>query len=418
MTTTISPRSFSFCIVENRKSLFWYQDTSGVPVKSYNIYVCDEKGESARLIETLSPDTRLYRVKDKDLGDFFLIEAVYSNGETNFQCLPNHSTPPLVPTDAGIPEMNSESGKQKYPLWFLALSEPEQQSLLEQNYFNTWLKTTPMLDSDPRNVFKDNPSCPPDTFVWRDDFNVLFHGDELGKSPEFVFETGLTSAAPVSGKMNMIQAPSEGSLSSFSYYSHIASNYSKFDDDTGYGYIYISRAPGGVIVSLTYDGGNQATFEREAEVAYMSGVHTKYILGALKRTKASPCPVAFIQNKNYKSDSINYNNFRPENGDVLIIFSALPKQTIGEKPTTTENILKLTNLKTGVVDYFNTAPNVRKNGLGQKYSIEVISPQLETLNVTKWYMNGFETDLDGSRIEIMLSDYACDSLLIIEPKYI
>ncbi|ULH10480.1 hypothetical protein MF265_21540 [Serratia marcescens] len=240
----------------------------------------------------------------------------------------------------------------------------------------------------------------------------MFHGDELGKSPEFVFETGLTSAAPVSGKMDMGQRPSEGGLSSFSYYSHIAKNYAKYSDDTGFGYIYISTAPGGLNVGLSAK--NQGKFDTEAEVAYMTGVHTKFILGALKMTENPMQPVAFIQNKNHEPGYMK-NNFKPESGDVLIIHSSFPKQS--NTITTTENMLKLTNVDTGIVDYYNTTPNIRKNGLNQRYKIEVVSPQLETLNVSGWYMNGVKANLDSSQVEIRLSEYACDSLLIIEPIF-
>lgn len=384
-------RNLRFAISGETLFLVWYNLHLILDdIQSLYLCSCDIDCQNAKIISILSKEISQVPISKENYDKFLTIRVVYVDGTQANQSGPG--TPPFVPSLLGIPGIDPVTGQQREPRWLLDLSEDEQNEIKKQYYFETWFESTPLLDSDPRKIFSDNPGFNSDSFKWRNDSNILFHGDEIDRAPREVFSTGLTAIAPVSGKFNMRQSSEEGALSSFSYWSRTGVLYA-YDYNLNMGYVYLTNAPGGVEIDLMRD---------EAEVAFITGVKSKYIIGALGYNRQKGKPEKFIKNKEHDI----WRFF--ESTDILIIFSTKP----------TDSAIKLINLNTGVVDLCRSGHFILKGGVSSvvKYSVELVDPSLNKIDVCKWIINGdFLNALDGSVIELDEGN-VINNVLIIQPQ--
>lgn len=228
---------------------------------------------------------------------FFKVSAVASDDGTEYY--PSQTNKPYSPAVFFSLDFMPGAEITKYPPWFMALPQSEQQELLTKKWFTNWLDTTTSLWPNITKVADDNPTIEND-ILWREDGDMLFHADEEGRRPDEIFISGLTPPEPM-GSMALRPGSHVGVLESFSrlfdWLTVFAGcdstkiHYSDFDER----YIYITNAPGGICVDDTL-ASSPGHSESESEIAFPGGVKPKYIVAVF----------VFKDNEFYDSDDNRY----------------------------------------------------------------------------------------------------------------
>lgn len=383
--------------INNYKYIIWYPaDITGKEeLLHYNIYLANNPTEcrDPNSVATNPDNIKIYEVDKKITqwkisenyeGSGIYVSAVFSDKEVGQL---GNMFPVYVPTSESEPEI----GKIKYPEWFEKLSQNEQDKLINNKSFESWLVTTPELASNFTHVYRDN-----EKISWRNEGRVLFHGDEMGRGPREIFIMGMRSYNCVYGFMEEKQYTLAGDIISYSNNYSLASYYShpEANPDPRYGYVYLTIPGNTAEYGLNVDEG---TFE--SEVAYLSGVRYDYILG---------CIIINFSN-NQKNFLINerctqyqeLNNFLDNEKLKMVIFSCDPKKKLKLAITKGTKLINYVDESPELMDFSGPVRFIAMNKITQK-----------STSVT-WTVNGDEITV-GPDFEINVDDYFLNRLIIIE----
>ena len=286
----------------------------------------------------------------------------------------------------------------RMPAW-VADNDP----ILDQAYYQNWLKTTTTLCVNLKNAEEENRKPHPNSFkeiawITNNPERWLFSGSEIGRKPEEAFNVGLVPGNPDGGHLGMFRGPSDASISGIIYTTYRGSYAAEYGR---YVYAIDPHAPGGVNTDASFD-----YMTIQDEIDFFGGISAQYLRGVYVQTMNADGSFGmpferYIPNPNY----LNQDKYpAPEQDQIELLVSKGQDRSTGTLPDNS---------------YLTIDGEAEGNGIHMLSKDKMIKVQSfnadGTPNInTRWWVNGFTGEKLTSCIFVPTSDkIAVDQHMIL-----